>query len=164
MNRSAFTLLETLLVISLTATVGIAALSLTVFQARLASSARAQEDALALATETVRLLDEDLLLSVKQPTYGRFQVLVHGGLRLVTSNGLPGEAPEPREVVWRFDATTGAVVRTSTSLHGGATTSRTIGRPWRAFAIVQDQGALWLRGRIGISDDIWNLPLWTESP
>jgi len=162
MRRAAFTLLETLLAVSLTASVGIAALSLTTMQARVGAAARAQEESLALVTETVRLLDEDLLLAVPHPEFDRIQLLAGGVLRLATSCRLPGEPPGVHEVVWRFDAASGAVLRTSIPLGGGEASTRVVGRTWRAFAIELDQQTLWLNGRVGASDILWRLPLWTE--
>jgi hypothetical protein len=162
MTRAAFTLLETMLAIGLTSAVGLAALSLNTMQARLGTAARAQEENLALITETVRLLDDDLVLAASHPTYGRFQVLDGGALRLMTSCRLPGEPPGLHEVVWRFDAATGAVLRSSTPLGGGEATTRPVGWAWKLFAIGLDHDRLWLDGRIGASEEPWRLPLWTE--
>lgn len=164
MRRSAFTLLETLLAISLTSAVGIAAVSLTTLQARVGTAAKAQEAALNLATETVRLLDEDLLLAVKHPVYGRFALTEDGGLRLTTTCHLPGEAPGLAEVVWRWDAAAGTLLRTSTPLGGGAPISRRVGGGWTAWAISLDQDLLWMDGRIGATGAAWRLPLWSEAP
>lgn len=166
MRHAGFTLLETLLAISLTASVGIAALSLTVMQARLGATARAQEEVLALVTETVRLLDDDLLLAVKHPATGhrRFQILEQGALRVVTSCHLPGEPPGLQEVVWRFDAATGTALRIATPLEGGGAVTRRVGRAWTMFSLSRDHDLLWLDGRIGTSDIPWRLPLWSETP
>lgn len=163
MRTCGFTLLETLLAISLTVSVGIAALSLTTMQARVGAAARAQEETLALITETVRLLDEDLLLAVQQPAYGRFLVQEPGALRLVTSCRLPGESAGLREILWHFDAAAGTALRSSTPLAGGVTTTRAVGRDWKWFSLELDQEALFLNGRIGTSAEPWRLPLWTES-
>jgi hypothetical protein len=162
MNRLGFTLLETMLAIALTGSVGIAALSLNTMQARLGTVARAQEVDLALVTETVRLLDDDLLLAASHPTYGRFQVLPGGALRLMTSNRLPGETAGLHEVVWRFDVASGAVLRTSTPLGGGMATTRPVGGSWRLFAIALDRDLLWLDAQLN-SDKHWRLPLWKEA-
>ena len=162
MTRSGFTLLETMLAIALTGSVGIAALSLNTMQARIGTVARAQEEDLALITETVRLLDDDLLLAAIHPTYGRFQVLSGGAMRLMTSNRLPGEPAGLHEVVWRFDAATGTVLRTSTPLGGGDATTRPVGHNWKLFAIVPERDLLWLHGRLG--SDRWRLPLWMDGP
>lgn len=164
MRRNAFTLLETLLATSLAASVGIAALSLTSLQARVATAARTQEESLALVSETVRLLNEDLLLAVIQPPFGRFRVLEHGALRLVTSCRLPGEEPGLHEVVWRFDVPSGNVLRSSTPLGGGAGSTGSVGHGWKAFAITVDHDALWLDGRIGDAAIPWSVPLWSEAP
>ncbi|MEK7415633.1 MAG: type II secretion system protein [Planctomycetota bacterium] len=164
MRQAAFTLLETLLAITLTASVGIAAVSLTTMQARVGVAARTQEEALACITETVRLLDDDLLLSVKQARYGRFEILEHGDLRLVTSCCLPGDLPDLREVVWHFDAPSGTLFRTSTPLHGGVVMTRPVGRDWKIFLIELDHDTLLLTGRVGASEQIWRVPLWSESP
>jgi hypothetical protein len=163
MNRAAFTLLETLLATSLAASVGIAALSLTSMQARIGAAARMQEAALALISETERLLDDDILLAVTQPPFGRYRLLEHGALQLVTSNRLPGESPGLHEVTWRFDEAAGALLRISTALDGGAVATRTVGRSWKAYAIVLDHDVLWLTGRIGDSTIAWQLPLWMET-
>lgn len=163
MTRTGFTLLETMLAIALTGSVGIAALSLNTMQARISTVARAQEEDLALITETVRLLDDDLLLAANHPTYGRFQVLPGGAMRLMTSSRLPGESAGLHEVVWRFDAASGAVLRTSTPLGGGEATTRPVGRSWKLFAIALEGEHLWLHGRLG-SDERWHLPLWKDGP
>ncbi len=160
----AFTLLETLLATSLAASVGIAALSLTSMQARIGTAARRQEASLALITETARLLNDDLVQAANQQPFGRFRLLERGGLRLVTSCRLPGEDPGLHEVVWRFDEPSGRVLRISTPLGGGASTTRTVGRAWTAFAIEADHEVLWLDGRIGDSAIPWRLPLWTDQP
>ena len=162
--RRAFTLLELLLAISLTGAVGIAALALNTMQARIGSAARVQEEGLALIAETVRLLDEDLVLAASHPSYGRFQVLPGGALRLMTSCRLPGEPPGLHEVVWRFDAATGTALRTSTPLAGGEATTRSVGRSWRQFAITLERDILWLNGQTGSASERWRLPLWKDMP
>jgi hypothetical protein len=163
MSRAGFTLLETMLAIALTGSVGIAALSLNTMQARIGTVARAQEEDLALITETVRLLDDDLLLAANHPTYGRFQLLAGGAVRVMTSSRLPGEPAGLHEVVWRFDAASGAVLRTSTPLGGGEATTRPVGRTWKLFAITLERDLLWLNGRLR-SDERWRLPLWKDGP
>lgn len=164
MRRGAFTLLETLLAISLTVSVGIAALALTTAQARIAAAAHAQEESLALVTETVRLLDDDLVLAVKQPGYGRFRIVESGGLRLLTSSRLPGEAAGLHEVEWRYDTVNARVLRTSSPRDGGAATTRAVGHGWKAFAIASERDDLWVEAVIGASPERWRLPLWTEAP
>lgn len=164
MRRAAFTLLETLLAISLTVSVGIAAVAMTTMQARLSATARTQEEALAVITETARLLDDDLLLAVKPPGSDRFQVLETGALRLVTACQLPGDPPGLHRVVWSLDAASGTVLRSATPLGGGETTVHRIGGAWQAFAVGVDHDALWLYGRLGAASDLWRLPLWTDGP
>lgn len=164
MKSAGFTLLELLLAISLTASVGLAALSLTTMQGRLGAAARIQEESLALITESVRLVNDDLLGAVRHPVYGRYLLQEQGSLRLVTTCRLPDEDPGLHEVVWRFDAAQGAVLRTSIPLDGGRTLTRAVGRGWTGFAIVSTQNALWLDARLGTSDIPWRVPLWTEAP
>jgi hypothetical protein len=159
---AAFTLLETLLTATLTVSVGIAALSLTTLQARLGTAARAQEEALALTTETARLIDDDLVLAVPHPELGRFQVLADGSLRLTTSAS-PAETLGLQEVLWRFDAQTGTVQRVSTR-PGQAPTARLVGAGWRSFAVVLDHRTLWLAARHGETGPELRLPLWTDAP
>ena len=162
MRRSAFTLLEMVLAVAMTGSVAIAALSLTSMQARIGTAARAQEETLALVTETVRLLDDDLVLAAMHPSYGRFQVLDGGALRMMTASRLPGEPTGLHEVIWRFDPAAGTVLRTSTPLSGGRSTARAVGLRWKAFAIRLDHEQLWLHGRCDRSEDLWRVPLWTD--
>lgn len=162
--RRAFTLLETLLAITLTGAVGIAALALNTMQARIGTAARAQEEDLALISETVRLLDDDLVLADLHPTFGRCQVLDGGALRLMTSCRLPGEPSGLHEVVWRFDAATGTVLRTSTPLAGGAVAVRRLGHGWRRFAVALDREILWLDAQTAAGGAGWRLPLWRDAP
>lgn len=164
MTRAAFTLLETLLTISLTAAVGIAAVTLMTVQARVGAAAHAQEDALAQITETARLLDGDLLLAARLPGRGRFQIREHGDLRLVTACRLPGETAGPHEVVWHFEPAAGMVFRTSVPQDGGEAITRPIGRGWKAFAVWRDRDRLWLDARLDVADIPWRIPLWTEAP
>lgn len=161
MNRPGFTLLETLLAVTLTAAVGIAALALTNLQAHVSATARAQERSLALVTETARLLDDDLLQATAQG-YGRFEITEGGALHLVTGCRLPGDAAGLADVEWRFDAANGRVLRTATPMAGGDAAVRVIGDGWRRFAITLDHDVLWLDGRAGEADVPWHLPLWTE--
>lgn len=161
-RRAGFTLLELLLAISLTSAVAIAAVSLTLFQARIAAASRTQAETLALVTETIRVLNDDLLLAVRQPGQGRAQFGEGGTLRLVTSRRLPGEEPGLREVVWGWDADSGSVLRTALA-PGRPPSTRRVGGGWTAFAIESAQDRLWLRGSVGDGPD-WRLPLWTETP
>ena len=161
--RRGFTLLEVLLAIGLTGVVGIAAIALQTMQARVGSATRAQEEALAEITETLRLLDDDLVLALPGETRSRFQV-EEGALRLLTSCRLPGEERGVHEVRWSFDAASGALLRSSSPRGGGPATVRQVGRLWQtcSFSIAGER--LWLEGRLGASGQDWRLPLWTESP
>jgi hypothetical protein len=156
-----FTLLETMLAIALTATIGIAALSLVRMQARLAAAARLQEASLVQVTETVRLLGEDLTLAVRRGQ-DRFTI-TEGGLRLSTLARLPGEAAGLRAVDWRRDAASGRLMRTSVPIAGGAESTRRVGGPWASAHFSAEDGVLWLRGSIADGQP-WSLPLWSEGP
>jgi type II secretion system protein J len=161
--RRGFTLLEVLLAIGLTGVVGIAAISLQTMQARVGTATRAQEEALAEITETLRLLDDDLVLALPAETRHRFQV-EEGALRLLTSCRLPGDERGVHEVRWSFDAASGALLRSSTPRAGGPATVRSVGRLWQACAFRTEGEALWLEGRLGANGQAWRLPLWTETP
>lgn len=159
--RRAFTLLEVLLAISLTGVVGIAAMSLQTMQARIGEAARTREEALAVLCETVRLLDDDLVLAVADEGRGRVAI-EDGSLVLRTSCRLPGDEPGLHEVRWSFDAARGALLRSATPLAGGPPTVRAVGRLWQDCRFGLRDRAVWLDGRLaGLA---WRMPLWSEAP